>query len=151
MSTYDTHDALLNDLLSFSPELDDADIFVPNISSSPSGQSSSSPLFPSPHDSVSHSIRFLSQNVNPSNIATHAILNISSLSRSTYDVVLIQEPWFGMVGTDTSSSSSSGKEVRGIRASTPRTCTGGFDASGSSERSEIGTAVFSAFDTSSSP
>ena len=39
----------------------------------------------------------------------------------------------------------------GIRASTPRTCTGGFDASGSSERSEIGTAVFSAFDTSSSP
>ena len=110
MSTNDNFDALFSELLSFSPEIDDADIFVPSSSSS-----SSSPSAPPHHSSSSSSkrpIRFLSQNVNRSNVTTHALLNSSSLSSSTFDIVLIQEPWFGFIGTNT----STGSDIRGTVA-----------------------------------
>jgi hypothetical protein len=86
-------DSLFAELEAFSPELDDADIFVPPLSSSPSVSSSDHSVPPS-------KILFISQNVMKSNVVTHSLLNISSSKGYPADVILIQEPWFGRIGID---------------------------------------------------
>ena len=109
MSTTDNFDILFSELLAFSPEIDDTDIFVPSSSSSSSIPPQHASLSPSSSRSPIH---FLSQNVNRSNVTTHALPNSSSLPSSTFDIVLIQEPWFSFISTNT----STGSDIRGTVA-----------------------------------
>ena len=59
----------------------------------------------------SSSIRFLSINVNKANYISHALLN--SLVES-FDVILVQEPWVGKIGSNRSDSDPLGTEVTGM-------------------------------------
>ena len=61
-------------------------------------------------DSAS-SVRFLSINANKANYISHALLN--SLA-DTFDVVLIQEPWVGKIGSNRSDSDPLGIDVTGL-------------------------------------
>ena len=91
-----TFDALFSELETFSPVLDNKDIFFPPLSPSLSPPLSV-PLCDSSL-SVSLKLRFVLQNVMKSNYAIHSLLNVSSSGRFVADVILIQEPWFGKIG-----------------------------------------------------
>ena len=93
-----TFEALFSELETFSPTLDNEDIFSLPPSLPLSQRSSSPPCIPLP--SVSLKLRFVSQNIMKSNYAIHSLLNVSSSGRFVADVILIQEPWFGRIGID---------------------------------------------------
>ena len=52
---------------------------------------------------------FASVNLRRRNEATHALLN----ENDTDDVLFIQEPWFGRIGTKRSDTEAQGKQVMG--------------------------------------
>ena len=58
---------------------------------------------------------FASVNMRRRNEATHALLN----ENDTDDVLFIQEPWFGRIGTKRSDNEAQGKQVMG-GAANPR-------------------------------
>ena len=105
---FDDHfDSIFSQLESFSPTLDDDDLFAPVSSASQSPVDSHRVPLPA----VSHAppplpvaslpslkLCFVSQNVMKSNYAIHSLLNVSSSGRFVADIILIQEPWFGRIG-----------------------------------------------------
>src|ERR1700679_2329746 len=103
------YDTLLSNLLSFSPTVENEDLFIPpDIPSSPEPSN-----LPAPSQ-----IRIVSQNTMRSNAAIHSLLNISSAqlldgvdtNPFTSDVILIQEPWYGRIGIDI----TSGQDILGL-------------------------------------
>jgi ribonuclease HI len=102
-----TFDYLFDELERFSPDIDESDLFVPNVSSS----SQNSSLIPptSSYIPISSSLRIVSQNVMKSNVAIHSLLSVSSSRPFTADIILIQEPWFGRIGIDV----ITGKDILG--------------------------------------
>ena len=107
---FDEHfDSLFSQLETFSPTLDDDDLFAPVSSSSRSPDVPNvAPCLTSPHalspppipSSPSLNLRFVSQNAMKSNYAIHSLLNVSSSGNFVADIILIQEPWFGRIGID---------------------------------------------------
>jgi hypothetical protein len=93
-----TFDYLFDELERFSPDIDESDLFVPNVSSSSQNSSSIPPI--SSYIPISSSLRIVSQNVMKSNVAIHSLLSVSSSRPFTADILLIQEPWYGRIGID---------------------------------------------------
>ena len=75
----------------------------------PPNLSSPTPLKspPAPHSPL----RFFQNNVNHSNPTTHTILN-SSIGH--FDIILLQEPWAGRIGSDLTHGARKGHEVHGM-------------------------------------
>ena len=95
-------DVLLDSMYTFSPVVEDADLL-------PVADPSPSPFLPPPSSSPT-TIRVTSMNTMRSNVVSHILLSSSSLPRSDLDssipvtdIILIQEPWFGKIGTDIAS------------------------------------------------
>ena len=104
MNNYTNFESIYADLESFSPKLEDSDLFIPLLTSSN--------IFPSPLPSVDHSfsiLRLISQNVNKSNHIIHSLVNVSSLWPFSTDIILIQEPWYAQIDIDV----TTGKDIYG--------------------------------------
>ena len=67
------------------------------------------PTPPSPHTTIPP-IRFLQNNVHRSNIITHALLNSCT---DHFDLLLLQEPWRGHIGTGRSDTAPGGVDIYG--------------------------------------
>ena len=93
MNSKPTHEfnLLLENLISFDLDSGNDEIYdIPGLSSSISSTLSSAPT-----DFV-----IFSQNVHKSNTSTHSILSIASTMCPPADIILIQEPSFGKIGTN---------------------------------------------------
>ena len=89
----DDFNNLSENLIAFSPNPDDDDLYVPSSHPPSSDPHSSTPL---PSDFV-----VFSQNAHKCNSTTHAILQIASSLSPPADLILIQEPYFGRIGVNT--------------------------------------------------
>ena len=87
----DNFDTLLEGLISFSPKPDDDKFYLPSTHVTSSSSSSFVPL--------SLNLVIFSQIVNKNNVTTHSILQIASSMHPPIDLILIQEPYFGRIGT----------------------------------------------------
>ena len=87
----------------FSPVSSSSDS-APPVSPSASSSSSSTPLPSIPP------VRFFQNNVNRANTITHAILNSFT---DDFDILLLQEPWRGRIGTARSDDDPDGREIFG--------------------------------------
>jgi hypothetical protein len=109
MSDYaNTFDYLFDDLEHFSPNIDESDLFILNVSSSSQNSSSIPPV--SSYIPVSSSLCIVSQNIMKSNVVIHSLLSVSSSRPFTADIILIQEPWYGRIGINV----ITGKDILGI-------------------------------------
>ena len=89
VTSQNTFEELLTNTIAFDPIPDDEEFYLP------STQNSSSSTSPFPSDFV-----IFSQNAQKSNTITHSILSIASSMRPPADIILIQEPYYGKIGTN---------------------------------------------------
>ena len=93
---------IFDNLFRFSPKIDDDDLYVP--STQPASSSNvifnHTPLPSHPHPTPDDFIVF-SQNAHRNNASVHAILSVASSMSPPADLILIQEPYYGKVGTNT--------------------------------------------------
>ena len=82
----------------------------PDSPSPPPEQEPAPPNTPPPVDPTNAEIRFFQNNVNRSNTLTHALLNSMC---GKCEVILIQEPWRGRIGTARNDRDPSGSEIFG--------------------------------------
>ena len=92
--------------------LDDYDPFIPSPHPlPPRGSQSPPPPHETPLPLNTRPIHVFQNNVNRSSPITHAILNDHVLSK---DIILIQEPWTGFIGTGKSDTCSDGTPIFGM-------------------------------------
>jgi hypothetical protein len=80
---------LLDNLIAFSPKAEDEDLYVP------STQSTSTSF-----RSLTSDFIIYSQNVHKRNSTTHTVLSVASSMKPPADLILIQEPYYGKIGTN---------------------------------------------------